>query len=53
MEIDSVLNKTILEVAIDSGTPAINKKRQIEKYSSEGTQKTDFEKFVAVLVLSK
>ena len=38
---NSVLNKTIPEVATDSGTPAINEKRQIEKYSSEGTQ-TDF-----------
>ena len=41
MEIDSVSNKTIPEVATDSGTPEINKKRQIEKCSSEGTQ-TDF-----------
>ena len=41
MEIDSVLNKTISEVAIDSGTPEINDKRQIEKCSSERTL-TDF-----------
>ena len=41
MEIDSVSNKTIPEVATDSGTPEINEKRQIEKCSSEGTQ-TDF-----------
>ena len=41
MEIDSVSNKTIPEVATDSGTPEINEKRQIEKCSSEETQ-TDF-----------
>ena len=41
MEIDCVSNKTIPEVATDSGTPEINEKRQIEKCSSEGTQ-TDF-----------
>ena len=43
MEIVSVSNKTIPEVATDSGTPEINEKRQTEKCSSEGTQ-TDFVK---------
>ena len=41
MEIDSVSNKTIPEVATDWGTSEINEKRWIEKCSSEGTQ-TDF-----------
>ena len=41
MEIDSVSNKTIPEVATDSGTPEINEKRQIEKCCCKGTQ-TDF-----------
>ena len=41
LEIDSVSNKTIPEVATDSGTPEINEKRQIAKCSGEGTQ-TDF-----------
>ena len=41
MEIDSVSNKTIPEVATDSGTPEINEKRQIEKWCCKGTQ-TDF-----------
>ena len=37
MEIDSVLNEIIPEVATDLGTPEINEKRQIKKCSSEGT----------------
>ena len=38
MKIDSVSNETIPEIATDLGTPVINKKRRIEKCSSEGTQ---------------
>ena len=38
MEIDSISNETIPEVAIDLGTPEINEKRQIEKCGSEVTQ---------------
>ena len=41
METDCVSNETIPEIATDSGAPKINEKRQIEKYSSDGTQ-TDF-----------
>ena len=41
MEINSVSNETIPEVATDLGIPEINEKRQIENCSSEGT-KTDF-----------
>ena len=41
MEIDCVSNETIPEVATDLRPPEIKEKRQIEKYSSEGTQ-TDF-----------
>ena len=48
MEIDSVSNETIPEVATDLGTSEINEKRQIEKCSSEGSQ-TNFVKIEDIL----
>ena len=48
MEIGSVSNETIPEVATDLGTSEINEKRQIEKCSSEGSQ-TNFVKIEDIL----
>ena len=52
MEIDSVSNETIPEVAIDLGTPEINEKRQLKNVAVKEHRLT-FQKFVIVLVLSK